>query len=116
MVRGSSSATKLAIGLMILAAVVFSARPVRADAAAGEKVYKSKCLMCHGADGAGTTAAGKSMGAHDLRSAAVQKMTDAEMTEIIAKGKNKMPGYAVTFKGNEIKDLVAYIRTLAPKK
>jgi len=43
-------------------------------------------------------------------------MPDAELTEIIAKGKNKMPGYEKRLKPDEIKGQVAYIRSLALKK
>ena len=79
------------------------------DAAA---VYKAKCVICHAADGTGSPA-GKKMGAHDFTTPEVQKMTDAELTEIIAKGKNKMPGYAAKgMSAADIKGLVAYIRTL----
>jgi mono/diheme cytochrome c family protein len=76
-------------------------------------LYKTKCVACHAADGSGNTPAGKKLAAHDLRSAEVQKMSDADLTEIIAKGKNKMPGYEKTLKPDDIKGLVAYIRSLA---
>ncbi len=55
-------------------------------------LYKSKCATCHGADGTGS-AMGKKMGAHDFTSAEVQKMSDAELTDAITNGKNKMPKY-----------------------
>ena len=77
---------------------------------ASETLYKSKCAMCHGADGAGS-AIGTKMGAHDFTTAEVQGMTDAQLTDIITNGKNKMPKYA-SLKPEEIKGLVAYIRTL----
>jgi mono/diheme cytochrome c family protein len=83
-----------------------------ADAAA---TYKAKCAMCHGADGKGDTAVGKKMGAHDFASPEVAKMSDAELTTITAKGKNKMPGYEKSLKEPEIKDLVTYIRSLTKK-
>ena len=79
------------------------------DAAAA---YKSKCAMCHGADGKGDTTIGKKMGIRDLTSADVQKSSDDELTGIIKKGKNKMPAYDGKLKDPEIKDLVAYIRKL----
>lgn len=75
------------------------------DAAA---TYKAKCSMCHGADGKG----GK-MGTRDFASAEVKAETDAQLTEIITKGKGKMPSYDGKLKEAEIKDLVAYIRSLA---
>jgi len=77
-------------------------------------VYKAKCVACHGADGSGT-AVGTKLGAHDLRSADVQKMSDAQLTEIITNGKNKMPAYGKSMKPDGVKGLVAYIRTLAAK-
>jgi mono/diheme cytochrome c family protein len=77
------------------------------DAAA---LYKSKCAGCHGADGTGS-AMGKKLGAHDFTGAEVQGMSDAQLTDIITNGKNKMPKYA-SLKPEEVKGLVAYIRTL----
>jgi cytochrome c553 len=90
---------------------VGSASAVAQDAAAN---YKAKCTMCHGADGKGS-AVGTKMGAHDFTSADVQKQTDAQLTEVITKGKNKMPAYDGKLKDTEIKDLVAFIRGLAKK-
>jgi mono/diheme cytochrome c family protein len=90
------------------------AKPAAADDAAA--TYKSKCVMCHGADGKGETPAGKKMGAHDFASPEVLKMSDAELTQVLEKGKNKMPGYAGKLKDSEIKDLVAYVRALAKGK
>jgi mono/diheme cytochrome c family protein len=85
----------------------------RADDSAS--LYKAKCVACHAADGSGT-AVGQKLGAHDFRSADMQKMSDAELTGIIAKGKNKMPAYEKTLKADEIKSLVTYIRSLGEKK
>jgi cytochrome c6 len=78
--------------------------------------FKAKCAGCHGADGGGSTPAGKAMGVHDFKSADVQKETDAEMAGIISSGKGKMPKYADKLKDTEIKDLVAYIRGLGKAK
>jgi cytochrome c6 len=81
-----------------------------ANAQSGADLFKSKCVACHAADGSGS-AVGKKMGAHDFTTAEVQKMSDAELTEIITNGKNKMPKYG-SLKPEEIKGLVAHIRTL----
>ena len=99
--------TLLAGGLI----AVCSSPAVAQDAAA---TFKAKCAMCHGADGKGS-AMGTKMGAHDFTSADVQKQTDAQLTEIITKGKAKMPAYDGKLKDTEIKDLVAFIRGLAKK-
>jgi mono/diheme cytochrome c family protein len=81
-----------------------------------DKTYKAKCAACHGPDGSGDTAVGKKLGAHDFHSAEVQKMSDADLTGIVTKGKNKMPAYEKSLKSEEIKGLVDYVRSLAGKK
>jgi mono/diheme cytochrome c family protein len=55
---------------------------------------------------------GKAMGAHDLVSAEVQQMSDAQLSDVITNGKSKMPAYGKSLKPDDIKGLVAYIRTL----
>lgn len=90
--------------LAALAAVLALPSSLRAQDAAA--TYKSKCAMCHGADG-------KKAAGHDLSSADVQKKSDADLTAVIADGKApKMPKYGDKLKPEEIKGLVAYIRTL----
>ena len=84
--------------------------PLSARAQDASTIFKSKCVGCHAADGTGS-AMGKKMGAHDFTSADVQGMSDAQLTDIITNGKNKMPKYA-SLKPEDIKGLVAYIRTL----
>ncbi|HEX4786754.1 MAG TPA: cytochrome c [Candidatus Sulfotelmatobacter sp.] len=97
------------MGLLSLLAcgviAVFSSPAVAQDAAS---TYKAKCAMCHGADGKG----GK-MGTRDFASPEVKAESDAQLTDIISKGKGKMPSYAGKLKDDDIKGLVAYIRGLA---
>ena len=81
----------------------------------GAALYKSKCATCHGPDGAGQTAAGKSMKVRDLRSAEVRKQTDVELTKVIAGGKGKMPAYGKQLSTPDVEALVAFIRTLKAK-
>lgn len=95
--------------------VAVVARPAAAQNPA-EKTYKAKCAVCHAADGTGDTAMGKKTGARDFRSPEVQKMTDAELTKITAKGKEKMPAYEKSLKPGEIQQLVAYVRELGKKE
>lgn len=82
------------------------------DAAA---LFKQKCAVCHGADGKGSSAMGKTLKVRDLSSDDVQKQSDAELTDIITSGKNKMPPYKGKISDDEIKGLVGYIRTLGKK-
>ena len=97
---------------IFLAACVFS-MPAKAKDAA-QDLYKSKCQICHGSDG-NPIVAGKTMGARDLGSAEVRGESDAQLTEVIAKGKNKMPAYEKSLKPDEVKGLVAYVRELGKK-
>ena len=79
-----------------------------------EKTYKTKCVACHAADGSGSEV-GKKLGTHDFHSSEVQSETDADLTQIVAKGKNKMPAYEKSLKPDEINGLVAYVRALEKK-
>jgi mono/diheme cytochrome c family protein len=97
------------LAALTVTAVVLWGSPLHADDAGG--LYKTKCAICHGADGKGDTPAGKKMGVHDFAGADVQKMSDAELTGAISDGKNKMPAYKKSLSADQIKDLVAYIRT-----
>ena len=81
----------------------------------GAALYKAKCQLCHGANGAGDTPSGKSMKVRDLRSAEVQKQTDVELTKVIAGGRNKMPPYGKQLSTADIEALIAFIRTLKAK-
>jgi mono/diheme cytochrome c family protein len=98
----------LVIIFTIALAVVLLPLPAHAQ---GADVFKSKCAICHGADGTGS-AIGKKMGVRDLTSPEVQKQTDAELTATITNGKDKMPEFGDKLTAEEIKSVVAYIRTL----
>ena len=82
-----------------------------AFAADGAATYKAKCATCHGADGKGQSAMGKKMNLRDLGSPEVQKQTDKELYDWTADGKGKMPAYKDKLSADEIKALVAHMRT-----
>ena len=91
------------LGLMFIATGAF--------AADGAAIYKAKCASCHGQTGAGDTGIGKSLKLRDFGTADVQKQSDADLTTVISKGKGKMPAYDGKLSADEIKALVAQIRT-----
>jgi cytochrome c6 len=97
--------------LVGLASLALFALPARAQTG-GADLYSKKCAVCHGPDGAGATAVGKANKIRDLGSANVQQQSDADLTTIITAGKGKMPAYGKSLKPDQVKDLVAYIRTL----
>ena len=94
---------------IVMLATVFSfAMAISASADDAKANWDAHCAMCHGADGKG----GK-MGTRDFASPEVKAETDAQLTDIITKGKGKMPAYGEKLKPAEITGLVAYVRTLA---
>ena len=101
----------MAAARILMGALVLCAGLARAQS--GAEMYKAKCAACHGADGH-ASALGKKLGARDFDSAEVQKESDGDLETVISQGRNKMPAYK-TLKQSEIKDLVAYIRTLGKK-
>lgn len=110
----SRNALALVAGLLIVV-VTMAARPAAAeDSAAAPKVYKSKCVTCHGQDGSGT-AVGKSLQVADLRSEEVQKKSDADLIQAVSEGKGNMPGFKSDITDDEIHAAVAFVRTLAAK-
>ena len=107
-------AKALLLGALIATAVWVFSSAAHAQGSA-EKNYAAKCATCHGADGHAAVPAGKALKARDFHAPEVQSESDADMTTIIAKGKNKMPAYEKQLKDTEIKDLVAYVRALGKK-
>lgn len=100
------------LATIVAACISWGTTAATQDAAAN---YKAKCSVCHGVDAKGDTPVGKKMGIKDLASPDVQNMSDADLTAAIADGKNKMPSYKKSLKPDQIKELVAYIRSLAKK-
>jgi mono/diheme cytochrome c family protein len=99
---------KIAIALIVLFAL-----PLLADD--GPALFKAKCAGCHGATGAGDTSVGKSLKVTPLSGADVQKLTDADLSKVITAGKGKMPAIGKTFTPEQIKALIAVIRSFAKK-
>jgi cytochrome c6 len=83
--------------------------------ASGADTYKAKCQMCHGADGLGTTPAGKSMKAVPFTDPQILSKSDADLIAATKSGKGKMPAYAGKLSDGEIKTAIAYIHTLQKK-
>lgn len=96
--------------LLALLILVVIALPLSAD---GPSVYKSKCAACHGVDGKGDTAMGKKLNIRSLAAPEVQKQADADLLTIAKKGKNKMPAYEGKIADDDLKAVVAHIRTFA---
>ena len=105
---------KLVLGIGTIGLFLFAGLSARAQET-GESLFKAKCAMCHGADGAGKTPMGQALKIPDLHSEDVQKRSDAELTDIVTKGKNKMPAYDGKLSKEQITKLVGFVRDLAKK-
>ena len=98
---------------LVVALAMLSAAPANADDAAA--TFKSKCAICHSADGSGSGPTGKAMNVPDLRAADTQKKSDADLTGVVTNGKNKMPAYKGKLSDDDIKGLVSVIRGFGKK-
>ena len=78
----------------------------------GADLYKAKCAMCHGADGLAANAMGKMYKIPAFNSPELVKAPDADLIAVTKSGKGKMPAYAGKLTDAQIKDVVAYVRTL----
>lgn len=78
----------------------------------GATLFQSNCLMCHGADGKGSTPMGQAMKVANLHDPAVVKMSNAALANVISKGKKSMPAFGTRLTPPQIESLVSYIRTL----
>src|SRR5215471_9809672 len=98
---------KTLLSMLVLLGFLAVARPAMADDAAA--LYKSKCQVCHGADGKGSPA-GQRLGVKDFQSPDVAKQTDDELFKATKEGKGKMPKYEGKLTDDQIKSLVKFIR------
>ena len=103
--------TVLTISLLIVA-------PLAVRAADAKTNWANNCAQCHGPDGKAGTKMGKMLNAKDLTDPKVQAgFTDAQAAEAIKNGvkeggKTKMKAFGGKLSDDEIKALVAYVRTL----
>jgi mono/diheme cytochrome c family protein len=67
---------------------------------AGEQVYRSACVACHGDDGAGGHGGGI-----DLRNS----NDFATVVTVIAQGRNNMPALGAVFTPEQLRDVAGYV-------
>lgn len=99
----------------IVAVSSLAASSTMVFAQSGADIYKSKCQMCHGADGSGNTPAGKSTKARPFDSPEVLKLSDDDLLKITKSGQGKMPAYAGKLTDDQIMSVIAHIHTLQKK-
>lgn len=104
--------TKTIRTLAVLAATVSLAGAMSFAQPAGEATYKAKCAMCHGAKGAADTPTAKMLKVLPLSSPEMKKLSEADMIKATTDGKGKMPAFKGKLSDAQIKEAVAYFRTL----
>jgi cytochrome c6 len=99
------------ISLLIISTISVRAKDAKAN-------WDANCAQCHGNNGAADTKMGKQLNAKDLTDPKVQAaFSDAKATESIKNGvkeggKTTMKAFGGKLTDDEIKALVAYVRTL----
>jgi mono/diheme cytochrome c family protein len=99
--------------ILLLGVCSVAAAQQNGKAPAGAATFKTKCVLCHGADGAGSTPLGKQLQAANLRSKEVQKRSDAELHKIVHDGEANMPPFGEQLTDAEIDQVIQYVRELA---
>ncbi len=104
--------------IIVLTISLLIAAPLALRAADAKTNWANDCAQCHGPDGKAGTKMGKLLNAKDLTDPKVQaSFTDAKAAEVIKNGvkqngKTTMKAFGGKLTDDEIKALVAYVRTL----
>ena len=89
---------------------------------AGKKLYLTYCSSCHGDSGKGDGPAARSLPvkpANHTDGTVMNKLSDKFLLDIISKGGSAvgksamMPGWSGQFNENQLRDIVAYVRSIA---
>ena len=104
--------------IVIITISLFAAAATSVRAADAKTNWDANCVQCHGKTGNADTKMGKTLNAKDLTDPKVQAaFTDAKATQSIKEGvkengKTTMKAFGGKLTDDEIKALVAYVRTL----
>jgi mono/diheme cytochrome c family protein len=103
--------TKIAMLVLTIAVALFILIPSLSWAAEdGAALYKAKCAMCHGPDGAGKPA----LKAPSLISDEAKKKTDEELTKVVETNA-KHAALAKALTADQVKAIVGAVRDLQKK-
>jgi len=103
--------TKTMRSMVVLAAAMCAAGSL-SFAQSGEAVYKANCQSCHGTSGTPSPGIAKMMGVKAVSDPDIKKLTAEQEFESVKNGKGKMKPFASKLTDAQIKDAVAYFRSL----
>jgi cytochrome c553 len=112
--------TKLPTMIIVVALCISGLAASSARAEDATKIWDTSCASCHGKDGKGKTMMGRKLDIKDLTDAKVQASFDDALAAktikegVTDKGVEKMKGSGDKFSDDEIKALVAHVRTFKP--
>ena len=92
-----------------------------APAAELKALWDQHCVSCHAKDGSGNTRMGKKSGAKDYRDPKIQAELNDEKSlkvvreGIVEKGNERMKAFKDKLTDDEIKQLIAHLRTFGKK-
>lgn len=103
-----------AIGLFFGTVMPGQAEPqtMNGDAARGKVLFERNCAGCHGSQGGGDGYRLLGPNPADLTAPSTRKKSDAELLKTIHEGKPNMPAWKVNLTERQIRDVLAYVRTL----
>ncbi|MCB1888233.1 MAG: c-type cytochrome [Rhodocyclaceae bacterium] len=91
----------------VAALILFGQAALAADPVNGSRIYSMHCVVCHGVDGHAVMPNAPSFAAGDGL-----MQPDIMIANSIRGGKNVMPAFLGILREQEIRDVIAYLRTL----
>ena len=101
--------------LLLLTSIVCLAGAVGIAQSAGAAIFKTNCAVCHGANGIPNPAMERLLGVLSVTNPEMKKLTPQQMVTTVTNGKGKMPAWKGKLTDAQIKEVVAYLRTLIKK-
>jgi mono/diheme cytochrome c family protein len=107
---------------MLLAIAILGAPAQAQNQADGQKLYTTYCTACHGEKGKGDGMAAKGLPAKPAdhtNGAVMNQLSDKYLIDVISKGGGAvgksafMPGWGSSLNDKQIRDIVAFIRSIA---
>jgi cbb3-type cytochrome c oxidase subunit III len=76
-----------------------------------KRVFKQRCVKCHGSDGTGNTTYGQIVGATNLTDPEwQQRVADRQLVNSIKHGRGQMPAFGEKLTDEQIYSLMSYVR------